>query len=208
MGILTSEANNRTTVHTIHCLAFWLGKDGDEEKTIKNPHYTRCPVIKSVSKVEASGEPAGEDGQLKVVGMTERNVDNTIPNIVSDTGDQSTNFITTVSDVQGDDRSMVSRTLHDKGTASCNQVTPTTGFPTSDHGTDTIGTIKHGQLAANQSSPISSDSDADIHATGNLALALGNGHTLSNATSGYHDSSNDGRQATAGETSTPSEHGI
>ena len=48
MGILTSEANNRTTVHTIHCLAFWLGKDGDVERTIKNPHYTRCPVIKSV----------------------------------------------------------------------------------------------------------------------------------------------------------------
>jgi hypothetical protein len=46
MGILTSKANNRTTVHTIHCLAFWLGKDGDDEKTIRNPHYARRPVIK------------------------------------------------------------------------------------------------------------------------------------------------------------------
>lgn len=58
MGILTSEANNRTTIHTIHCLAFWLGKDGDVERTIKNPHYTRCPVIKSA---QATGFPTSDN---------------------------------------------------------------------------------------------------------------------------------------------------
>lgn len=58
MGILTSEANNRTNVHTIHCLAFWLGKDGDDERTFKHPHYTRCPVVKVA---HTSGFPTSND---------------------------------------------------------------------------------------------------------------------------------------------------
>lgn len=133
MGILTSEANNRTTVHTIHCLAFWLGKDRDNEKTIKNPHYTRCPVVK---------------------------------------------------------------------------VAQTSGFPTSNHCADTINAMLHGQLAANQPSPMSSDSDPDSHAAGDITQALANGHTLSDVSSAYPDSPADGLQATAVETSTPSEHDI
>ena len=40
--ILTSIANNRTTIHTIHCLAFWF-VDG-QDAPIKNPHYQRNPV--------------------------------------------------------------------------------------------------------------------------------------------------------------------
>lgn len=208
MGILTSEANNRTTVHTIHCLAFWLGKDGNEEKTIKNPHYTRCPVIKSDGKVEASGEPAGEDGRLKVGGMTERNVDNVVSNDVSNTGDQSANSITTGSVVQGDDRSMDSQTLYSKGMVSGNQLTPITGFPTSNHGVNTTDGMKHGQLATNLSSPISSDSDADSHATGDITPALGNDHVLSNTSCAYSDSPDNGRLETAGDTSTSHEHAI
>lgn len=208
MGILTSEANNRTTVHAIHCLAFWLGKDGNEEKTIKNPHYTRYPVIKSVSKAEASGEPTGVDGQLKADSITERKVDNTISNDVCDTADQSANFITTVSGVQRDDRSKESRTLHDKGTALGNQVVPIAGFPISDHGADTIGTMKHEQLAANLSSLISSNSDTDSHAAGDNIPDLGNDHVPSNTSSAYPDSHTYGRQAIAEETSISSEHGI
>ena len=42
VGILTSVANNRTTIHTIHCLAFWF-VDG-QDVPIKNPHYQRNPV--------------------------------------------------------------------------------------------------------------------------------------------------------------------
>ncbi len=42
VGILTSVANNRTTIHTIHCLAFWF-VDG-QYTPIKNPHYLRNPV--------------------------------------------------------------------------------------------------------------------------------------------------------------------
>jgi len=42
VGILTSIANNRTTIHTIHCLAFWF-VDG-RDAPIRNPHYHRNPV--------------------------------------------------------------------------------------------------------------------------------------------------------------------
>ena len=36
VGILTSVANNRTTIHTIHCLAFWFVEGQDTP--IKNPY--------------------------------------------------------------------------------------------------------------------------------------------------------------------------
>ena len=42
VGILTSVANNRTTIHTIHSLAFWF-VDG-QDAPIKNPHYQRNSV--------------------------------------------------------------------------------------------------------------------------------------------------------------------
>ena len=42
VGILTSVANNRTTIHTIHCLAFWF-VDG-QDAPIKNPNYHRNTV--------------------------------------------------------------------------------------------------------------------------------------------------------------------
>ena len=42
VGILTSVANNRTTIHTIHCLAFWF-VDG-QDAPIRNPHYQRNTV--------------------------------------------------------------------------------------------------------------------------------------------------------------------
>ncbi len=42
VGILTSVANNRTTIHTIHCLAFWFVDERDVP--IKNPHYQRNSV--------------------------------------------------------------------------------------------------------------------------------------------------------------------
>lgn len=43
VGILSSVANNRTTIHTIRCLAFWF-VDG-QDTPIKNPHYQRNPTI-------------------------------------------------------------------------------------------------------------------------------------------------------------------
>ena len=41
VGILTSVANNRTTIHTIHCISSWL-VDG-QQAPIRNPHYMRTP---------------------------------------------------------------------------------------------------------------------------------------------------------------------
>ena len=45
VGILSSVANNRTTIHTVLCLAFWL-VDGQAEP-IRNPNYRRNPVSKN-----------------------------------------------------------------------------------------------------------------------------------------------------------------
>ena len=47
VGILTSIANNRTTIHTIHCLAFWF-VDG-QDTPIKNPNYHRSIVIQNLA---------------------------------------------------------------------------------------------------------------------------------------------------------------
>ena len=53
VGILTSVANNRTTIHTIHCLAFWF-VDG-QDVPIRNPHYQRNPVTQ---KLAVQGNPS------------------------------------------------------------------------------------------------------------------------------------------------------
>lgn len=47
VGILTSIANNRTTIHTIHCLAFWF-VDG-QDAPIKNPNYHRNTVTQDMA---------------------------------------------------------------------------------------------------------------------------------------------------------------
>ena len=208
MGILTSEANNRTTVHTIHCLAFWLGKDGDEEKTIKNPHYTRCPVIKSVCKTETTEQPAVDGGGMKANNKAARIIDNAIAKNESDTGIQPVHSVAIDSGVQRDDRPTGSQTLLVSGAALGERVMPTIGFPTSDHGVDSIGTMKHEQQESNHSSPISSEAGVGCHVTGDINPALGYDRTPSNTSSAYPDSHTYGRQAIAEETSISSEHGI
>lgn len=56
VGILSSVANNRTTIHTVLCLAFWFVDE--QAEPIRNPHYRRNPVskngIKDVSDSSAS----------------------------------------------------------------------------------------------------------------------------------------------------------
>ena len=54
VGILTSVANNRTTIHTIHCLAFWF-VDG-QDAPIRNPHYQRNPVTPKLA-VQGNANP-------------------------------------------------------------------------------------------------------------------------------------------------------
>ena len=208
MGILTSEASNRTTVHTIHCLAFWLGKDGDEEKTIKNLHYTRCPVIKSACKAAATELPAGDGGGMKANNKEARIIDNVVAYNESDSAVQPVNSGAIDSGVHGDDRSTDSQMLYSKRMASGNQVTPTTGFPTSHNDTNAIDSMKHGQLETYQTSSLSSDSDGNSHSMCNNRPAFSNDHTLSNASSTYPDSPINRRQATAGDASTSSEQDI
>ena len=59
VGILTSIANNRTTIHTIHCLAFWF-VDG-QDAPIKNPHYQRNPIAPNLA-VQSNANPMFANG--------------------------------------------------------------------------------------------------------------------------------------------------
>ena len=58
VGILTSIANNRTTIHTIHCLAFWF-VDG-QDAPIKNPNYQRNPIVQNPA-VHDNANPMSAD---------------------------------------------------------------------------------------------------------------------------------------------------
>ena len=58
VGILTSIANNRTTIHTIHCLAFWF-VDG-QDAPIKNPNYQRNPIAQNPA-VHDNANPMSAD---------------------------------------------------------------------------------------------------------------------------------------------------
>ena len=58
VGILTSIANNRTTIHTIHCLAFWF-VDG-QNAPIKNPHYQRNPITRNLA-IQGNANPMSAD---------------------------------------------------------------------------------------------------------------------------------------------------
>jgi len=58
VGILTSVANNRTTIHTIHCLAFWFVDRQDAP--IRNPHYQRNPVTPKLA-VQGNANPSSSN---------------------------------------------------------------------------------------------------------------------------------------------------
>ena len=53
VGILSSVANNRTTIHTVLCLAFWFVDE--QAEPIRNPHYRRNPVSKNGIKDVSDG---------------------------------------------------------------------------------------------------------------------------------------------------------
>ena len=56
VGILSTERNNRTSIHTIHCIAFWY-VDGIEE-AIKNPFYNRQAVTSATQEKLVSDVPS------------------------------------------------------------------------------------------------------------------------------------------------------
>ena len=55
VGILTSVVNNRTTIHTIHCISSWL-VDG-QQAPIRNPHYMRTPPYRFHKQVMKTYAP-------------------------------------------------------------------------------------------------------------------------------------------------------
>ena len=72
VGILTSVANNRTTIHTIHCLAFWF-VDG-QDVPIRNPHYQRNPVSpKRAVQGNASPTSSNDNGNSHPQSLTSNN---------------------------------------------------------------------------------------------------------------------------------------
>jgi hypothetical protein len=72
VGILTSVANNRTTIHTIHCLAFWF-VDG-QDAPIKNPNYQRNPVTRNLAdQGNANPIPADDNGNSHPLSFTSSN---------------------------------------------------------------------------------------------------------------------------------------
>ena len=72
VGILTSVANNRTTIHTIHCLAFWF-VDG-LDVPIKNPHYQRNPIAPKLA-VQGNANPtsSNDNGSSHPQSLTSNN---------------------------------------------------------------------------------------------------------------------------------------
>jgi hypothetical protein len=56
VGILSTERNNRTSVHTILCIAFWY-VDGINE-AIKNPFYNRQAVTSATQEESVSNVPS------------------------------------------------------------------------------------------------------------------------------------------------------
>ena len=72
VGILTSIANNRTTIHTIHCLAFWF-VDG-QDAPIKNPNYQRNPVTRNLAdQGNVNPIPADDNGNSHPLSFTSSN---------------------------------------------------------------------------------------------------------------------------------------
>ena len=72
VGILTSVANNRTTIHTIHCLAFWF-VDG-QDAPIRNPHYQRNPVTQKLAvQGNASSTSSNDNGNSHPQSLTSNN---------------------------------------------------------------------------------------------------------------------------------------
>lgn len=56
VGILSTERNNRTSIHTILCIAFWY-VDGINE-AIKNPFYNRQAVTSATQEKSVSNVPS------------------------------------------------------------------------------------------------------------------------------------------------------
>lgn len=82
--ILTSIANNRTTIHTIHCLAFWF-VDG-QDAPIKNPNYHRNTVTQNPA-VQGNANPMSANGNGNSL-QTPSSYINPVPSVAAPNNDE------------------------------------------------------------------------------------------------------------------------
>ena len=179
VGILSSEANNRTTVHTIPCLAFWLVKVNGEEKTVRNPHYLRASAV-NVAKSETNGrKPAVETPLTEENGRGKENPDKTNGSSNDDSADQGATPIITESGAQGGAKLTSSQSPNPPVTMDEEQFTSATGVHTSILGEGSILSSQVGQLKDTQPMPISSRPDGNYNPIDKSAHFSGDGTTLS-----------------------------
>ena len=179
MGILSSEANNRTTVHTIHSLAFWLVKVNGEERTIRNPYYVRSSAV-NVPKSETKGrKPAGKASLTEENGRGIENPDKANGSLNDDSADQSKTPDVVKSGAQGGAKLKSSQSPNPPVTMDEEQFTSATGVHTSIHGDGSILSSQVGQLKDTQPMPISSRPDGNYNPIDKSAHFSGDGTTLS-----------------------------
>lgn len=179
MGILSSEASNRTTVHTIHCLAFWLVKVNGEERTIRNPYYVRSSAV-NVPKSETKGrKPAGKAPLTEENGRRIENPDKANGSSIDDSADQSKTPDVVKSGVQGKAKLTGFQSPNPPVTMDEEQFTSATGVHTSILGEGSILSSQVGQLKDTQPMPISSRPDGNYNPIDKSAQFSGDGTTLS-----------------------------
>ena len=179
MGILSSEANNRTTIHTIPCLAFWLVKFNGEERTIRNPRYVRASVV-NVSKSERKGrKPAVEAPLTEENGREIENPDKANDSLNDDSADQSKTSDVVKSGAQSDAKLTSSQSPNPPVTMDEEQFTSATGVHTSILGEGSILSSQVGQLKDTQPMPISSRPDGNYNPIDKSAHFSSDGTTLS-----------------------------
>ena len=156
MGILSSEANNRTTVHTIPCLAFWLVKVNGEERTIRNPYYVRASAV-NVAKSQTNGrKPAVEASLTEENGRGKENPDKTNGSSNDILADQGATPIISESAAQGGEKLTSSQSPNPPVTMDEEKIASAAGVQTSIHGDGSILGSQVGQLKDTLPMPISS----------------------------------------------------
>lgn len=63
MGILQSEASNRTTIHTLKCLSVWF----TNQRMVKNGYFVSNPIVKSVEKPDRTATHVSPENEGKTV---------------------------------------------------------------------------------------------------------------------------------------------
>ena len=67
MGILQSEASNRTTIHTLKCLSVWF----TNQRMVKNAYFVSNPIVRPVVKPTRNGSHVPPESEVKPV-LTEQ----------------------------------------------------------------------------------------------------------------------------------------